>query len=319
MLLTTALPFAAVGLWKSSRHTLGASSHDIMRISSVTQSKGPDSATEASGSIARTLGVHAWTCILVPATLSLISHKEVRFLYPLLPLLHIQATRPLYAFFRPLIDSEPSTSSTKAILTRHGRPVVLALSILVLNFIIAVYTTQVHQRGVIDVLSFLRHEHETAMHDHQSNARPATTVGFLMPCHSTPWRSHLVYPDIHAWALTCEPPVNVPMGHERDVYLDEADVFYKDPAAWLQDNMVQRSESKAEQTEKSEIHQGGKSQRDWPQYLVLFEHLERTIGDDIMSMGYLRCWSGFNSHWHDDRRRTGNVVVWCKGKEASSK
>ncbi len=31
----------------------------------------------------------------------------------------------------------------------------------------------------------------------------------------------------------------------------------------------------------------------------------------LQGSGYSECWRGFNSHWHDDRRRHGDVVVWC--------
>jgi len=27
---------------------------------------------------------------------------------------------------------------------------------------------------------------------------------------------------------------------------------------------------------------------------------------------YEECWRGFNSVWHDDPRRRGDVLVWCK-------
>jgi GPI mannosyltransferase 3 len=182
-----------------------------------------------------------------------------------------------------------------------------------INFAIAAYVTQIHQRGVMDVMSFLRHEHELKTVHGSGNLNDAwhksqTTVGFLMPCHSTPWRSHLVYKDITAWALTCEPPIDIPAGPERDAYLDEADVFYRDPRAWLANN-IGREEHRAGAPD------GGKSsnntKRDWPEYLVFFEQLEGVIRTVIEPLGYHECWRGFNTHWHDDWRRKGDVVVWC--------
>ena len=151
--------------------------------------------------------------------LSLISHKEVRFLFPILPALHVLATRP----FSRLVRSRGSLKK-------------LALGLVVaLNLAIALYTTQVHQRGAVDVTRFLRADHEARMARSES---VVTTVGFLMPCHSTPWRSHLVHAGIRAWALTCEPPVDVPLD-ARNLYLDEADRFYADPVKWIGEEMAE--------------------------------------------------------------------------------
>lgn len=119
------------------------------------------------------------------------------------------------------------------------------------------------------------------------------TVQFLMPCHSTPWRSHLIHTGIHARALSCEPPLGL-VGAARESYRDEADVFYDDPEAWLRGNL-QKEEEK-------------------PRYVVFFEQLEETMkewrGLDYKGFGYDEVWRGFNTHWHDDWRRVGDVIVW---------
>ncbi len=31
----------------------------------------------------------------------------------------------------------------------------------------------------------------------------------------------------------------------------------------------------------------------------------------LRGSGYAECWRGFNSHWHNDWRRKGDVAVWC--------
>jgi GPI mannosyltransferase 3 len=126
-----------------------------------------------------------------------------------------------------------------------------------------------------------------------------TTVGIFMPCHSTPWRSHLVHPGIDVWALTCEPPLNIPL-NRRASYLDEADHFYADPQRWIVENMASLRGMKAG------------SRRPWPEKLVFFEQLESTMKGVLGTAAYKECWRGFNSHWHDDWRRRGDVVVWCK-------
>ena len=227
----------------------------------------------------------ASTVVVMVCILSLISHKEVRFIYPLLPILHILAGKPLWRFFE-----QPSA-------LRRG----ILICLLAANLVLAVYTSLVHQRGVIDVLGYLRHEYEgkhMTMTDGQIQGN--MSVGFLMPCHSTPWRSHLIWPNINAWALTCEPPLDVPMT-ERVSYLDEADQFYQDPKSWLTEHMVFHETSV------------GSEQRPWPEYVAFFQQLEPTMKEYLAGSLYHECWRGFNSHFHDDWRRKGDVIVWCLG------
>ena len=217
-------------------------------------------------------------------------------------MLLVLAAKPHHTFFNNL-----RVNAEKTFLVLTGLNILISIGI-------GYYAGQVHQRGVIDVVDYLRHEYE-----HKLMQPPADvgfsnrniTVGFFMPCHSTPWRSHLVHPEIDAWALTCEPPLNVPM-EERHTYLDEADMFYASPELWIDQNMkdsktlvknfgVRRVPSAEEEEGK----------RDWPQYLVFFEQLEPTLKSVLDGTKYEQCWRGFNTHWHDDWRRKGDVVVWC--------
>ncbi|KAF2809649.1 uncharacterized protein BDZ99DRAFT_571427 [Mytilinidion resinicola] len=278
LLLTTALPFAAVGIWQN--------------LPKPTAFAAPRDARDA---FTRTvLGRLACTSITVAVVMSLISHKEVRFLYPVLPFLHVLAAGPLCAFSNSL------TASRKAILA----------VLLSLNLIIAGYVSQVHQRGVIDVMSYLRHQYEAQQLE-------PFDVGFLMPCHSTPWRSHLVHPGIHAWALTCEPPIDVPLS-ERGAYLDEADQFYIEPgpSGWINKHMADLRTVSADSIsegadEGNAFVSTNRGLRAWPQYLVFFEQLEETTTEVLQGTRYTECWRGFNTHFHDDSRRRGDVIVWC--------
>ncbi|KAK0268629.1 glycosylphosphatidylinositol anchor biosynthesis [Friedmanniomyces endolithicus] len=283
LLLTTALPFAGIGMWHALR--LGE------------DRKHPDGYVER-----QTLYLLAVAVIVTVLTMTTISHKEVRFIYPLLPILDIIAARPLAAFFH----SVPANKSR----------LLLLVLMLAVNIYIAAYVTFVHQRGVVDVMHFLRHEQEARLPSspnysadsvkHGSNV----TVGFLMPCHSTPWRSHLVYPDIKAWALTCEPPLDLSV-EECSRYEDEADIFYNDPRSWAVDNMESRDSIMKANPGALELRQGDHARRAWPEYLVFFEQLEPVMSGVLERTVYDECWRGFNTHWHDDGRRQGDVVVWC--------
>jgi phosphatidylinositol glycan class B len=214
--------------------------------------------------------------------LSLISHKEVRFIYPLLPALHVLTAAQVAHFLQPLSNARRAA----------------ALVLILLNILIALYTSQIHQRGVIDVIDYIRQQHELRL---EQDSLSRTSVGFLMPCHSTPWRSHLIYPSIDAWALTCEPPLDVPL-NQRSSYLDEADQFYLKPESWLEVNMRQPGLDAWDDNRKKE----------WPEYVVFFQQLEPVIRKVLGNSTYGECWRGFNSHWHDDWRRHGDVVAWCR-------
>ena len=117
-----------------------------------------------------------------------------------------------------------------------------------------------------------------------------------MPCHSTPWRSKLIYPGLKAWALTCEPPLHIPAHSvEREKYRDEADRFYDDPEKFLREEV------------------GGK-ERPWPRYVVGFEGIEGAMRGHhegrMKGFEVVEKWRTGNTGWHDDWRRKGDVVVW---------
>ncbi|KAH6639344.1 Alg9-like mannosyltransferase family-domain-containing protein [Boeremia exigua] len=287
LLLTTALPFAVIGLCQSLQPPTP-----------------PNNAPPISHGILTRL---AWTILIMTFALSLISHKEVRFLYPILPFLHVISAQPLSRFL-------PKRASL-------SRQALIGL-LLLINVTIAGYASQTHQRGVISVLQYVRHKHEARNALSSYSSTPSTTlnttVGFLMPCHSTPWRSHLVHPAITAWALTCEPPLGIPLA-DRTHYLDEADAFYLNPGPrrWLRDNMeavatISSAGSRSAQFLAAQNPKfRAKYRRAWPQNLVFFEALEEQLGEVLRNTRYKECWRGFNSHFHDDARRVGDVVVWC--------
>ncbi|KAI9683157.1 MAG: glycosylphosphatidylinositol anchor biosynthesis [Trizodia sp. TS-e1964] len=252
LLLTTALPFAVMGVWSS------------LRLRSA------GSAVPARFSMAGML-------IFVIFALSCISHKEVRFIYPLLPVLHVLAAKPVSdTFFQQKSSSSNSSPSFMWLLVLLG----------IANASLAAYSSLFHQSGVIDVTDHLRHTYEqTFLH----SPRPVDmTVGFLMPCHSTPWRSHLIYASIKAWALGCEPPVHL-NSSERLNYTDEADRFYSSPEGFLETDITH-----------------GKG---WPEYLIFFEERESML-QGILNDSYREDWRVFNSHVHDDWRRKGDIIVW---------
>ena len=280
LLLMTVLPLGLVGFWR----TLAGS-------------------RKSSGTATSALFPLALAVVLTTTALSFIPHKEVRFLCPLLPVLHLFAAEGSMVVFFPVRTPSASSDGTRD--KRRLSRKFCILSGLLVHFAIAWYVSLVHQSGVISVMDYLRHEYEN---QNPVTDRPSSSisVGFLMPCHSTPWRSHLVHSDIRAWALTCEPPLNVPISN-RGTYLDEADRFYQHLASFVHTELGIISHG------ASDVHVANDKRRHrfWPDYLVFFEQLEQDLQEIDISRRYHECWRHFNSHWHDDWRRRGDVIVWC--------
>lgn len=316
-MLTTFLPFAAVGIYQSLFP--------------------PDVPPQYSNSSSFTKSVKnqlATTSLLVPFILSFISHKEVRFIYPLLPLLHVLAAAPFTTYFLPSIS--PAIPRSSPFTPKRF----LFGTLFLTNIMIAMVTTTSHQTAPLTVMTYLRNQHtkhylSQPPSEFLAPAPSTMTVGFLMPCHSTPWRSHLVHPSIKAWALTCEPPVDF-NASARAGYLDEADQFYDNPKDFLARTLGDPPPSKKRLTSwftwfggrkkieggfgredmiVADAWDGGEGRKTWPEYLVFFEQMEPTMREVLQGSGYRDCWRGWNSWGHDDWRRKGDMIVWCLRKQ----
>jgi phosphatidylinositol glycan class B len=128
----------------------------------------------------------AWTT----AVFSCIGHKEWRFLHPLVPVMHLLAARSLLSLHG---RASPRYSPRSTVL-RVKRTHVVILSLL--SLAPSLYVMLWHSSAQIEVLSHLRGLSDTDLR----------SIGFLMPCHSTPAQSHL-HRHIPVWRLACEPPL----------------------------------------------------------------------------------------------------------------
>lgn len=223
-----------------------------------------------------------WIILLVLAAFSAIDHKEFRFILPLQPFMLI-----LTAFGSYHLYLHHSTLVTNSI-----------IGIVMVNTCISLFFTQWHESGVIKVIDYLKTDPD------------AQSLGFLMPCHSTPWQSHLHRPDLEAWFLTCEPPLHLLDGdnhskHEIDAYMDESDYFYDNPVKFLHENFPPPFNKKLRTP-------GREYKYEWPTHLVFFEALEPVMKEYLNDSPYEECTRFFNSYFHWDDRRNGDVIVYCK-------
>ncbi len=174
-----------------------------------------------------------------------------------------------------------------------------AYIIIILNTLISLFFTQVHERGVIDVIEFLKYDPDVE------------SIGFLTPCHSTPWQSYLHRPELQnsTWFLTCEPPLHLlnstNSSKEVESYMDESDIFYEDPKAFLYQNFPP--------VFNKDLRSPGREYKyEWPTHLVVFQDLEPFISQYLKDSPYQECARFFNTYFHWDDRRRGDVIVYCK-------
>lgn len=130
------------------------------------------------------------------AAYSLLAHKEFRFVHPLLPAVNMFAAGSLVSLAR---GARPG-QVWERVGVRKWHVWFLGVSL-----VPAVYLTAIHARGQNTVIDYLR------------DNKDIHSVGFLMPCHSTPWQSRLHRADLEtvegsgeggkAWFIGCEPPV----------------------------------------------------------------------------------------------------------------
>ncbi|KAJ2600190.1 glycosylphosphatidylinositol anchor biosynthesis [Coemansia sp. RSA 1721] len=246
---------------------------------------------------------------------SLVGHMEYRFLYPLLPIGFMYCAISIQTLVGPLQhihvakkhdDPEPDPQS-KSIWTVRN----IVLYLLLTNIPATLYLNLVHQRGVVDVFKYLRHE---------VASNNVSQIGFLMPCHSTPFYSHL-HKNIPMWFLSCEPPLDK---QQLDTHYWEANDFEQSPELFLQ--KIFFTHNGQPQDTQEESAGGGRlldgfmdnsapapgQKRSWPSHLVLYDAMVRRIDHVLVGQGYSECARFFNTHFNGDSRRKGDVVVYCK-------
>lgn len=211
-------------------------------------------------------------------------HKEFRFILPLLPIVFIQCG---YALFE--IKQKISERSYKYI-----------LSFLILtNILLGTYVSVYHQSSPTKIMKFLRNE--ATENGGNDDGRVLKSVHFLMPCHSTPYYSHL-HQDIPMWFIDCSPPYMV----KPETETQQIKYFDENPLAFVND-LYFNNKNDAKLVTK----QYNKKDHDqyiivkWyheqlPSHIVTFDTYEKRIMPFLTKHGYEKKKEIFHSHIKGD-------------------
>lgn len=305
ILLTTALPFTLHGIWISMR-TKSARENNSLKIMLVTV---------------------LWTV----SVYSFAGHKEWRFLHPILPILHIFATKSLVDLVSG--PSRPEKRPTKQKSRPKPKPQALTfihryfklpnvakrhLTLLLATLPVSIYLVLFYCSAPISVLSFLR-----AIPRNELNS---TTIGMLMPCHSTPGQAFLHREELangRMWALGCEPPLN----HQNlSTYRDQTTVFFDSPMDYLLTYFpahvkpsfpVSSFPTSIPGAPTPVLSSGSSTQppypwrHEWPRYFIFFGQLllEPGVRGILEEQGYQEVWKA-GREWEGEGHRKGGVKVW---------
>ncbi|KAI8905543.1 Alg9-like mannosyltransferase family-domain-containing protein [Gorgonomyces haynaldii] len=229
------------------------------------------------------------TCVFVVCVLSLLGHKEFRFLMPIVPLCLVYGGYGMHNL--KLQDQKRNRTGTSSLLNR------VILLLLLTHLPLMYYTTRVHKRGQVQVTGWLRKE---------ARLGNIKSVLFLTPCHSTPFYSH-VHLNVPMRQLTCEPPLRQSISkREKRSYLGEDEIFYLHPERFLISYFNQTQPKIPAFGQQYYINTF-----EWPSHIVWFDNQYLNTVLPRYLTQYRECLRLFNSHFHDDSKRRGDLVVSC--------
>ncbi|XP_026474238.1 GPI mannosyltransferase 3-like [Ctenocephalides felis] len=211
---------------------------------------------------------------------SMITHKEFRFLSGSLPMILVVTSK--YLSFVCSLRSVPKLALY-----------FIVCAIMLFNLLPMYYFSWIHQSGTTLLMPALL---KTVENYSRSNAVPPNLL-FLMPCHSTPYYSH-IHQNLSMRFLTCEPDIKY-NGIE-----DEADVFYQNPQKWLDINYFNVIDDEC----KSSSCIGRQNIKDkLPTHLIMFDELQNRIHKSLKH--YKEVLKLFHTHFPTERV-SSHIIIY---------
>lgn len=237
------------------------------------------------------------------AVFSLSPHSEWRFLHPLLPQLLMFALPALQAdYWATMVGCfERPVLTFRQWLRIPKRAFYLILLAPVAPY---VYLNLFHGEAQVEVINKLR----------RGEYGPVSMVVVLMPCHSTPWASHLGR-NTSGWFLTCEPPL---LRSSDTKHWTQQDLFYDAPVSYIEHVFPYPPVPLGAISEQNAVPE-------MPSHVLLFgEVLDRgedaqpaTVRQALEAKGYREkacLWNGFDIA-QDEEKRRGSVRVWVNADD----
>ena len=165
------------------------------------------------------------------------------------------------------------------------------------------------------IMRFLRNEkHQND--DLEIAGRPLKSVHFLMPCHSTPYYSHL-HQNIPMWFIDCSPPHMItPKRPKQQIkYFEENPLKFVDDICF--NNRDKDIAAKQDnQVEREKLVMVTWFHRHLPSHIVTFDTYEKKLTPFFNENGYTKVANFFHSHVKgdvDSNEHFQYASVWYRG------
>lgn len=210
---------------------------------------------------------------------SFVSHKEFRFIFPVLPVLLSLAGKCL------------------AFIADYSRMILKAIMIFLFfsNLMITIYTSFFHQRGALDLMANIRH---------RALSLPYPSYLILMPCHSIPHYSHIHNQNVSLFFLECE--------HNNSV----EEFFYQSPVEWLGAYLKSVPRSSAlyfSATSSSLVNFS--SRRTRPSHIIIFDVLNDILLEFLEKNTFVKCGEIFHTHFPVSSKEGRYIYIYCEGRD----
>lgn len=101
--------------------------------------------------------------------------------------------------------------------------------------------------------------------------------------------------------------------HGRHNYISEDSLFHQDPCKFLRDYFPDQIDPNFPATSES-----GTSKHAWPSHLAVFDYIlsfrcndgNETLDQILHTFGYVQEKRFWNTFWHEDPRRAGDVIIF---------